>query len=391
VKRILFWGVIVPPLLRRLVPRSLLEPPLILAARHPWITLAVSALGVVVGALFVSASGVVPIKASTGHWAVTEWFLQYSKTRSIEMHARWIDEPPLDDPALVLRGAGHYELGCRPCHGGAAGDVPRLAEFMLPPPPDLSERARMRTAAELFYVVKHGIKMTGMPAWPAPQRDDEVWAMAAFVRRLPGMTREEYERLTRGELKAPFDLVAGPGEPPVVAEICARCHGGDGLGRLPGAFPRLAGQRVGYLERALAAYAEGRRHSGVMGPIAAALTPAARASATTYYAALPSPPPAAPPHASSAAGARLALEGEPDDLIPACVECHGTRAAAKNPAYPILGGQDARYLSLQLRLLRNRARGGSEYLHLMHSFVDRLTDAQIDAVSRYFASLEPSP
>jgi cytochrome c553 len=386
----LFWGVLVAPLLRRLVPRSLLEPPLIVAARHPWIALGMAGAGVVLGALLVSASGIVSIKASAGHFAVTEWFLQYSKTRSIAMHARWIDAPPLDDPALVLRGAGHYELGCRPCHG-AAGDVPRLAAFMLPPPPNLSERARTRTAAELFYVVKHGIKMTGMPAWPAPGRDDEVWAMAAFVRRLPGMTREEYERLTRGERDAPFDLVAGPEEPPVVAEICARCHGVDGLSRMPAAFPRLAGQRLGYLERALAAYADGRRHSGVMGPIAAALTPAARAAATTYYASLPPPPPAAPPHETSAAGARLALEGEPDDLIPACVECHATRAAAKNPAYPVLAGQDARYLSLQLRLLQNRARGGSEYVHLMHSFVDRLTGEQIDAVSRFFASTEPTP
>jgi cytochrome c553 len=259
---------------------------------------------------------------------------------------------------------------------------------MLPPPPDLGERARTRTEAQLFYVVKHGIKMTGMPAWPAQQRDDEVWAMVAFVRRLPGMGRDEYERLTRGERSAPFDLVAGPDEPPVVAEICARCHGADGLGRLPGAFPRLAGQRVDYLQRALAAYADGRRHSGVMGPIAAALTPAARASAAEHYAALPPPPPAMAPAAESAPGARLALEGEPDDLIPACAECHGMRAAPKNPAYPVLAGQDARYLSLQLRLLQNRARGGSEYVHLMHSFVDRLTVDQIDAVSQYFASRE---
>jgi cytochrome c553 len=395
-KRLLFWGLAVPWLLRRLVPGSLLESPLHLAARHPWLTLTLAGVATVAGALLVAVSGVVPIKASSGHWSITERFLQFSKTRSIATHSSFIDTPALDDPSLVLRGAGHFDLGCRPCHGAPPGDVPRIAEFMLPPPPDLTRIVPRRTPPELFYVVKHGIKLTGMPAWTAQQRDDEVWAIVAFLRRLPDMTAKEYRTLSRGQSDEPFDLLAGPRAPPVVGETCARCHGMDGLGRAPGAFPRLAGQRLEYLERALAAYAERRRHSGVMGPIAAALTGEARAAAAGYYASLPPLPAhlgvgegdARGEHLTR--GERLAREGDPARLVPPCVECHGA-AMPKHPAYPILAGQDAAYLALQLRLFQQRARGGSEYVHLMHSFVDRLTDQQIDAVSVYFASVDARP
>ena len=382
-KRIWLWGVVVPWLLRRLTPPWMLESPLLLAARHPWLTLAAAAAAFAVGGLLVSATGVVPIKASAGHWPITEWFLQFSKTRSIAFHSRGIEPPPLDNRGLVRRGAGHYELGCRPCHGGANGDVPRIAEYMLPTPPDLTERAPTRTDAELFYVVKHGIKLTGMPAWPAPQRDDEVWSVVAFLRQLPTLDPAAYRRLTRGEQEQPLGLPAVTPASGVVADTCARCHGADGEGR-GGTAPRLAGQRREYLERALRAYADARRHSGIMGPVAAALTPEARALAAAYYAALP--PPQTSTDAQVTRGETLATQGDASRMIPACVECHGTGGAPKNPAYPTLAGQDAPYLALQLRLLQSRTRGGSEYVHLMHSFVDRLTPEQIREVSAYFAS-----
>jgi cytochrome c553 len=383
-KRIWLWGLVVPWVLRRAVPRWIVESPLVVAARHPWLTLAAAAAAVAIGGLLVSATGVVPIKASAGHWPITEWFLQFSKTRSIAFHARGIDVPPLEDRDLVLRGAGHYELGCRPCHGGARGDVPRIAEYMLPPPPDLTMRAPTRTSAELFYVVKHGIKLTGMPAWAAQPRDDEVWAVVAFLRRLPALDQAEYRRLTRGgEHEEPLALPAVTPVSGVVADTCARCHGVDGEGR-GGVAPRLAGQRREYLDRALRAYADGRRYSGIMGPVARALTPEARAVAAAYYAALP--PPQMSMDAQVFPGELLATHGDATRMIPACVECHGTAGVPKNPAYPRLAGQHASYLALQLTLLQARARGGSEYVHLMHSFVDRLTAEQIREVSAYFAS-----
>jgi hypothetical protein len=83
------------------------------------------------------ASGIVPIKASAGHWAVTRWFLGFAMHRSIDTHSLTVTAPSLDEPRLVLKGAGHYDLGCRPCHGTPGEPRPRIALGMTPSPPYL--------------------------------------------------------------------------------------------------------------------------------------------------------------------------------------------------------------------------------------------------------------
>jgi cytochrome c553 len=230
-----------------------------------------------IGGLAVAASGVVPMKASTGHLEITARFLHFAMRQSIVTHAFGIAEPALDDEALVMRGAAHYDLACRACHGGADGALPVIPANIVPPPRPLARHAADWRPRELFYIVKHGMKFTGMPAWPAQARDDEVWAMVAFLRALPSLSPDAYNRLARAGGRAePLDLVSAIPAPRVVTDNCSRCHGLDGRGRGTGAFPRLDGQQADYLDRALRAYAGGQRHSGIMEPIAAALTATAR-------------------------------------------------------------------------------------------------------------------
>ena len=391
-KHIVVWGLVVPALLRRLLPRWFFESPILIAARHPWLTLAAVAAVFAIGGLAVAASGVVAMRASTGHFPITERFLHFSMRRSIVTNATPIQPPPLDDPRLVVRGAGHYDLGCRPCHGGAEGDTPRVPRHMEPPPRALRVHAADWRDRELYYIVRHGMKFTGMPAWPAQQRDDEMWAVVAFVRRLPELSRDEYARLTRGDPNEPFDLATDVVEPPrIVVESCGRCHGVDGNGR-GGAFPRLAGQQAEYLDRALRAYASGGRYSGIMGMVTASLTSDARDAAVRHYASLrpTTAEETAGDRARAARGQLIATRGV-GDRVPACVECHGPAATPKNRAYPRLAGQYPDYLARQLRLLQQRRRGGSEYVHVMHAFVDQLTGPQIGDVTSYFGSLSSSP
>src|SRR5688572_21118940 len=156
-------------------------------------------LALALGGLVVAASGAVPIEASSGHWAITEWFLQFSKRRSVATHTLGMDLPALESPSLVLKGAGHYETGCRPCHGGPDLRRPTLARAMTPPPPDLRGRVAEWDSEELFYIVKHGIKLTGMPAWPTQERDDEVLAVVAFLLELPDLDADGYRRLVHGD------------------------------------------------------------------------------------------------------------------------------------------------------------------------------------------------
>jgi len=366
--------------------------------RHPWLALAGAAVLVAVGGFGIAASGLIPITASSGHWAATEWFLHFTMRRSVVTHALMAPSPPddLDASHMSLRGAGHFETGCRPCHGAPGDALPPIPHAMTPHPPELAPRMHTWRPRELFYLVKHGVKFTGMPAWPEQARDDEVWAMVGFLRRLPQLTPDEYQDLVRGGGSPPAALSTGTSgviaAPDVVVNVCARCHGLHGEGRGVGAFPKLAGQRLEYMTNAMHAFAEGRRLSGIMAPVALGVPEEARHAALRYYASLPvSAAASAQPAPSRERGQAIALNGVAEQDVPVCATCH---MSAANGAYPTLSGQYPEYLAQQLRLLRQRQRGGSEFVSLMHGFVDRLTEQQVEDVAAYFASaaaVQPTP
>jgi cytochrome c553 len=335
----------------------------------------------------VVTSGIVPITASSGHWPITEWFLHFTMRRSVATHALLVDVPPEDlySRARLLRGARHYETGCRLCHGAPGDRLPPIPQAMTPHPPDLASRASHWSTRQLFYLIRHGVKFTGMPGWPAPGRDDEVWAVVAFVEQMPGMSAERYRALALGD---DVEAVATPvSVPDVVLRHCARCHGLDGVGRDAGAFPKINGQRLEYVRRALEGYAAGTRHSGMMEPIAAGLRAPQREGAARYYAALP--PPSAivgQDPARVMAGEILARRGNPRRNVPACGDCHLPGGARINDAYPGLAGQYPDYLVQQLQLLQSRVRGGSEFVHLMHKFVDNLEEDDMRNAAAFFAA-----
>ncbi len=356
--------------------------------------------GLALGGFIVAASGIVPIKASSGHWRITEWFLRFSMKRSVATHSLALKAPAnLADRALVQNGAGYYEIGCRSCHGEPGLPPPRIAVHMLPTPPDLVPRVRDSTPEKLFYVVKHGMKFTGMPAWPSAQRDDEVWAVVAFLLEYPRLDAAGYRELAgRNETAGATAEASGSARTlPAVVQSCAQCHGNDGRGRAIDTMPSLAGQHAAYLHKALEAYGTGRRHSGMMEPVAAALTRETIAEVASYYAGLrsvvaPSRPVAdgAPRDVSAESvqrGALIAAEGIRTQRVPACVECHGPGATRGKPEYPRLAGQRATYLELQLTLFREGRRGGSDHAHVMQPIATRLTPEQARDVAAYFATL----
>jgi len=362
------------------------------------------------GGFLGAASGIVPIKDSSGHFAMTEWLLQFGKRRSVATHTLGMEPSAGDADWLVLKGAGHYETGCRWCHGSP--DQPRagVARAMTPPPPYLPPRIAEWEPEELFYIVKHGIKFTGMPAWPSQQRDDEVRAMVAFLLALPDLDAQEYRRLVFGDAPAAGTPTAAADRRPAgnalrtVIATCARCHGADGSGRGVAAFPRIAGQRREYLFNALRAFGRDQRHSGIMQPIAAGLSAAEMRALADHYAGLPTSPrpeKAPAPSASTGASARalrgdassiargreIASRGIPSQRVPSCADCHGPAPRRRNPAYPRLAGQYAEYLVLQLELFEQDQRGGSRYAHLMRKVAPRLSSQQMRDVAAYYASL----
>ena len=126
---------------------------------------------------------------------------------SIARHAS--DEPPsaLDDAATVQAGARAYsQRGCVSCHGGPGADWAKFSEGLNPGPPDLKDVANDLSAPEIFWVVRNGIKMTGMPSFAAsdpPVPDQEIWTIAAFVKKLPGVSAEDYKAWTTAPAAKP--------------------------------------------------------------------------------------------------------------------------------------------------------------------------------------------
>jgi cytochrome c553 len=292
---------------------------------------------------------------------------------------------------------------------------------MTPHPPNLAREVPKWSAHQLFYIVKHGVKFTGMPAWPAQQRDDEVWAVVAFLLILPGLTADDYQRLVRGEnlpvgADAPDLQLPGSGQAPlIVRQSCAPCHGADGRGRGLGAYPKLAGQKPEYFLASMKAYALGRRSSGIMEPVAARLSSEAIAQLAHYYGSLQSghkqksqtpkvknrqvdtqpllrtvqtPESRSARSSAIARGREIALRGIPSQRVPACADCHGPSDFRRNPAYPMLAGQYADYLVSQLVLFQKQARGGTAYAHLMRPVAAGLKPEQMRNVALFYESLQ---
>jgi cytochrome c553 len=252
---------------------------------------------------------------------------------------------------------------------------------MLPRPPELAPVIGTWTDAQLFRIVKYGVRFTGMPAWPTQQRDDEIWAMVAFLRALPQMDAPTYRELAIDDEESPA-IHANDFE--AALADCARCHRRDGRGRSP-LIPIISGQRQEYLLASLEAYAEKKRSSGIMQLAAVEADRRLWADLARHFAAQPRVFAPAAGSGDAARGRQIAERGIPERRVPACLGCHG--GSRRNPIYPIIDGQHAEYLKTQLRLFAAGRRGGTRYAHLMERTAKALEDQDIEDLAAYFSSL----
>ena len=140
-------------------------------------------------------SGFYDIGADHPHWGLVSRVFEIARVRSIQSHAAGIAAPSgLDDQQAILTGTDHFAEHCAVCHGAPGVPKGDIANGLYPQPPDLAMTAKRYTATELFWIIKHGIRMTGMPSW-SDHSDDELWATVVFVQKLPGMTEQDYVKL----------------------------------------------------------------------------------------------------------------------------------------------------------------------------------------------------
>lgn len=143
-------------------------------------------------------SGLYDIGADTRHWPITEKIVKIVREHSIESRTKDITVPNLENPQLVLQGANQYAAMCADCHLAPGRGDSQIRLGLYPRPPDLSKTHIDPKVA--FWVIKHGIKMTGMPAWGRSHDDLTLWSIVAFVSRLPGMEPQEYKDIVAKSL-----------------------------------------------------------------------------------------------------------------------------------------------------------------------------------------------
>jgi mono/diheme cytochrome c family protein len=193
----------------------------------------------VAAVLAVVFSGAYDVSALHQHTRPVHWALETSMRQGVKLRARNIQAPPLDDPALAGRGLAHYRASCARCHG-APGVAPEpFARGLMPLPNNLAQTALEWTAAELFWVTKHGLKMTGMPAWEYRYPDEELWAIVAFLKLQPKLTAQAYQALATQDVEkragpAPAAADARRGAIALHQYACTSCH------RIPGIVGAMA-------------------------------------------------------------------------------------------------------------------------------------------------------
>lgn len=156
--------------------------------------LAAAGAAVIYGGLF-------NVAADVPHSNAVYWLLEMARERSIAVRATAIGVPDdLADPKRIVSGAGQYAEMCAACHLAPGMTRTEIARGLYPRAPEL-RRGSDLTAAEQFWVIKHGIKMTGMPAWGLTHDDDILWDIVAFLRKLPELNPEQYRELVESAPK----------------------------------------------------------------------------------------------------------------------------------------------------------------------------------------------
>ena len=148
-------------------------------------------------------SGQYNVGADVPHWQFNAGLLEILREQSIDVHAKGLEVPVLDDPALIAEGAEHNAPMCSGCHLAPGMENTEIRTGLYPQPRNLAEARPSgededadHAAARRFWIIKHGIKMSAMAAWGTTHDDQSIWALVAFLRKLPELSPGQYKEMT---------------------------------------------------------------------------------------------------------------------------------------------------------------------------------------------------
>ena len=180
--------------------------------------------------------GLYDISATDQHLAPTYWLLDTAMKYSVRQRGNEIEVPPLGSNPQLQLGNSLYRAHCEHCHGGPGVAPAPFALGMTPAPVPLTHTARAWRPQDVFWVVKEGIKMTGMPAWKYRMSDEEIWAVVAFLPAMALMTPMEYKQPretsfpgSKPEASSDKPPDVGRGRKAIEQYACVTCHAIPGV------------------------------------------------------------------------------------------------------------------------------------------------------------------
>jgi len=148
------------------------------------------------GSVVFVGSGVYNIGADDHHTKIVLAIIQQLRDRSIAARSKSIEANYVEDPQRIALGAQRYAVLCVGCHLAPGVTKSDVRQGLYPHPPNLAQE-ELQKAPRAFWIVKHGIKMSAMPAWGKTLDDETIWNVVAFVRKMPDMTPETYQQLSQ--------------------------------------------------------------------------------------------------------------------------------------------------------------------------------------------------
>lgn len=159
-------------------------------------TLVLAGLAAAATGAIVLRSGIYDTTATSQHLQPVHTLLELGMRYSVRNHSSEVALPPLGAPQQVARGAIVYAAHCAQCHGGPGSAQAKIGQSMQPLPGPLVDASARWQPRELYWITKHGIKMSGMPAWQFHLSDADIWAVVAFMGVLPTLSARDYAQAT---------------------------------------------------------------------------------------------------------------------------------------------------------------------------------------------------
>lgn len=243
-------------------------------AKTVLITLATLVVMALAGAALVVGGGLYDVAATQQHWQPVYSLLERAMHQSVRLRSRNIEPPPdmaLDDPRLLARGAACFRDKCVQCHGAPGVAQQDFGQSMQPLPGPLVDATQRWKPRELYWLTRHGIRMSGMPAWQFHMADEDIWAVVGFLQKLPALTPQQYAQAVMTTASAAADApsaapacIRPPSSPASVMRTPDRLRGATALAQyacnachtipgIPGSHPQVGPPLAGIGRRSLIA------------------------------------------------------------------------------------------------------------------------------------------